>query len=157
MNEVINGELSITLPDGFRAMAPDEVKSIYSTDVDTICGFRDEERHVIVVVTWNVSNRVAAKIASPRDIAKRVEKAQSRALKRNGYRKDGFFDAQAAGQRASGVRFGYTAEGIEHDAEAIVFIHGATCYILYCYSRSENAQRDAALRDELLASLSITA
>lgn len=157
MNEVINGELSITLPEGFKAMASDEVKRIYTTDVDTICGFRDEERHIIVVVTWNVSNKVAAKIASPRDIAKRVEKAQSRALKRSGYRKGGFFDAQVAGERASGVRFGYTAQGVAHDAEAVVFIHGATCYILYCYSRSENAQRDAAMRDDLIASLSITA
>ena len=153
MKTTINGELSITVPEGFRDMSIDELQRLYTADIQTICGFWDEERHVIVVVTWNESNKLLAKIASVKDIAKRVEKAQSRALKGAGYRKDGFFDTTIAGMAARGLRFGYTAQGIAQNAEAIVFIHDACCYTLYFYSRTENAAQDAVLQDEILTSL----
>lgn len=153
MNEIINDELSIAIPEGFRHMSTEELRRIYTTEIETIRGFWDEERHVIVIVTWNVSNKVIARIASVKDIAKRVEKAQSRALKGNAYRKDGFFDTTVAGEKARGVRFGYTVQGIGQDAEAVVFIHGASCYTLYYYCRSDDAQRLSPLHDDLLSSL----
>lgn len=157
MNETINGELAITLPDGFEPMSPNELKRLYTTDTEAIYGFRDEDRHIVIVVTWNVSNRLFTKIASVKDIAKRVEKAQARAMKGSGYRPDGFFDTTIAGQIARGVRFGYTTQGVDHDARAIVFLHGPCCYTLYCYSRSENTQSDATLLDAIFDSLAFNA
>ena len=107
----------------------------------------------MTIITWNVSNRLFAKIASPKDVVKRVEKAQSRALKGSGYHKDGFFDSTVAGCRAHGVRFGYTVQGIAQQAEATVFIREANCYTLFYYYRAEDEQRLSPLHDEVIASL----
>ena len=38
-------------------------------------------------------------------------------------------------------------------AETIVFMHGKCCYTLYYYTRSEDAARNVAIRDQAFASL----
>ena len=48
MSDTINGELFITLPEGFRAMSAEELKRGYATDFERIRGYWDEEHHVIV-------------------------------------------------------------------------------------------------------------
>lgn len=153
MNDTINGELFITLPEGFRAMSTEELKRGYATDFERIRGYWDEEHHVIISITWNESSRLLVKLTSPKDLAKRAEKHLARSYKGLGYRNDGFFATEVAGQDAQGFRYAYEIEGVAQSAETIVFMHGKCCYTLYYYTRSEDAARNVAIRDQAFASL----
>lgn len=153
MNEILNGELSIELPEGFRKMTADELKSLYSTDFANIRGFWDEANHVVICVAWNVSNKLAVKLTDPKSLAKRAQKHLARAYKGSGFQARGLFATQIAGQDAHGVRYGYTMQGVDHDGETIVFLREACCYYLYYYTHSQLAQQNQAIHDQVVSSL----
>lgn len=154
MRAAINGELFVTFPEGFRTMSADELRRIYATDFENMCGYWDEERHIIVTVTWNVSNKLITKLTNSKALAKRAEKHLARAYKSHGFHSDGLFATQLAGRDAHGVRYGYTVEGVAHNAEAIVFLNGACCYTLYYYTHADLADNNAAIRNEVFGTLS---
>ena len=155
MTETINGELSITVPESFRAMTADELERGYGADFANMRGFWDQERHIIITITWHKSNKILMKLADVKTLVNRAEKHLARAYAGHDYRNDGFFETAIAGQQAQGVRYGYTVEGAAHDAEAIVFLHGTCSYTVYYYTRSANAANNATIRDEVLASMAI--
>lgn len=154
MQEIINGELSISLPAGFDKMSSDDFRRSFGEVVDSPCGFWDKERHVIFVITWNRSNKFVRRLTTTKTIAKQAEKRLAKANKHQDFHSDGLFAVQVAGEKAHGVRYDYTAGTIPHNAETIVFFHDACCYTLYYYTREEGARENQAIHDTVLSSLS---
>lgn len=158
MGEVlINGELKISLPEGFREMTPDEMRQGFGDDYPDRLGVRDEERHIIFAVTWKVSNEAASKIASTKSLAERAEK-----LIRKGYKKarieyncHGFFEKRLCGQEAWGFRYDYAVQGVGQTAETTVFKNGISCYTLQYLSRTADAAANLEVYEGILNSMSI--
>lgn len=154
MQDLINNELSITLPEGFRTMDAEELQRSYGQRVDTMHGYRDEGRHAILTVMWNDSNKLAARIAGAKAIAKRAEKLHARMNKDADYHFEGFFDTQLAGCKARGIRYGYSREGVAYDAQTIIFLHEGCCYSVYYYTHAKLAEQNAGALEAILSSLS---
>lgn len=153
MQELVNGELTITLPEGFRAMTAEEMQKGFAGTMPNAVGFRDEANHVIAIVAWNETNRFLVKLASPKSLTKRAEMTLPRLYKDHDYHFDGRFTSKLAGIEAHGIRYGFTTQGIAHDAETVMIPKGKRCYSLYYYTRSECAAANVALHDKIFASL----
>lgn len=150
---VINGELGISYPDSFSVMSPDELKQAYNMDYSSMWGMRDKENHVVFSVIWKASFDAMQKLMSSASLAKRAEKALSKAFRKQGYRCDGFFERAVAGQQGQGFAYSYEVGGQRQDCETIVIRQGKNCYTLYYYSRADLAQANRAMYEDMLASL----
>ena len=155
MNDTINGELTITLPDSFKAIEADELERIYPITYPTMRGFRNEQDHIVLTVMWNESNKLAVKLTNAAALAKRAQKNLARANKDRDYHFEGFFDTKVTGIEARGVRYSYTVEGTPHIGEVIIFLRGICCYTLYYYTRAQLASQNESIRNQVLESISL--
>ena len=148
--EKINGELLLTLPDGFRTLSGEERRKLTYIGGDDWPGFSDPERHVLLTAGWKRIPLFSAWLLSAKDLAKNTEKQLRAAMQPFGYRLLGFAEQAAAGGRMPAFRYAYEKEGVGMRAEACVLKRGRTVYWLYYYERE--ALEDPALRDSILGS-----
>lgn len=155
---LVDGEwLAVELPEGFEPIAHDELQALMGISYDCMWGARDTGRHMLLSVTWKDSGMLATKLASEKELAKRVDKTFARSYRKGGYRSDGFFQREVPGAsaQAQGFRFSYAVEGVAQEGEVLVFKRGARCYTLSYYTRSAAAQDNRPVYGGIVESLEV--
>lgn len=154
---LINGELRLAYPEGFRELDAGEIAQVFNDGYPDRRGIRDEERHALLIVAWKVSGEKVTKLASTKSLAERAEK-----LLAKGYRKarvpygcHGFFESRLCGEEAWGFRYDYAVQGVEQTAETVIFKNGACCYTLQYTTRTANAPENLEAYESILASLTL--
>lgn len=153
---LINGELALTYPEGFRLMELDELKHAFALDYSDMWGIRDEENHMLISLIWKESNGLLRKLVSTKSLVKEYEKRIGRTFRHGNYRCEEFFETEIAGLAAQGVRFSYHHLGVDQLGELVMFRRGGCNYSLYYYTRPELAQANRPAYEGILASVSFS-
>ena len=156
MNQtLVNGELSVAYPDGFRVMDSDELKRVFGDNIIERWAIWDEERHIIFAVAWHRSNAFVVKLASAKELARRIEKAARKSYKATGsYGGGKLFKTTICGQDTWGTSFSYEMQGIAHVGEVLAAKHGACVYNIHAYMRANMQEESRNVLDKMYASMS---
>ncbi len=151
---ILNDELKLSLPDGFRVMDEAERGRLHMlAEGGGIC-VSDPDRHILISAGWKQAGMLAGMLVNERDLAKNMETSVSRALAQSGYRGEEAVRKTIGGLEASGFRYTYTAEGICMAGESLAFKSGKTLYYIHLYAREESREASLKIWDEILASAS---
>lgn len=150
---LINGILTVPIPDGFKEMTPEEMKAAFPDGIATRWAMRDPNRHTIIAIIWNESNRLLAGLTKVASLAQRAEHLTSQAYRNNSYKLGGLTSGAVDGREASGFTYEYELQGIDHHGAITVFKEGKTCLTAYLYGRKDNVEQDSALFEELLSQM----
>lgn len=145
MNEPLQcNALTVTYPDGFHVMTPEERRALqYAASGEGEC-LRDEERHIIVSIGWKPLGGLLNLLFSVRDAAKNMEQQIGRLMQPFGWQCTGKLQKRIDGAAAEGFGYTYKAKDTAMYAQSLAVKHGKTIYYLHVYVR-------AALKDESLA------
>lgn len=152
---LVNDNLELAMPDGFRTMERDEVKKAYGFDYDCLWGMRDEERHMMLTIIWKVSNKVLAKLGTAKIIAEQQDKGLRKRFKRMGYQSGDVRPIEIAGIEGCNFSYSYELEGTELACETNVVKDGTCCYSIYYYTRADCAEENRSLYEDILASMKL--
>lgn len=149
--------LAVTLPEGFEDIEHNELERLMDISYDCLWGVRDTGRHMMITVTWKDSSKLLTKLVNERGRAKQIDKNYARCRNGEAYRSDGIKERVVTGADApaSGFHFAYRVEDVDQEGEVWVFKRGIRCYTLVIYTRSEAAADNAAVLEDILASLTV--
>ena len=133
-SEIINGDLKIEVPEGYRVLSKEEMKAMYLDDNPDRWAMRNEAMHHTVAVLYHKSNPFLAMLADVKSIAESTQLKLSRGLAPYQYERGEFFPASLCGQKAYGFTYRYVNHEVLTDGKVIVFKHGNICYTVYEYS-----------------------
>ena len=150
---MVNDSLEFVMPEGFRLMDHEELVQAYELDYPCMWGMRDEERHVVLSVFWKVNNKLLAKLATPKLVADSRQNTLRRILKGREPHFDEKFTCEIAGQKAQGLRYGYVNKGNSYTCEYVVVMNGRACYTIDYYSRSDLAEANRPIYEEVISSM----
>ncbi len=147
---VVNGELTITIPEGFKVLDSEGLKELYNDDNADRWGMMDDQRHMVLSVFWHKNGGLVSFLAKPKDVCLSTEKKLSKALKDYGYELEGFYEKDLCGKKACGFRHIHTIKGVEYTSEVTQIMQGRVCYTIYAYSRSDNETENRPVLNEIL-------
>lgn len=156
---VLNDHLRAAFPESFRVMSTEETSQALSLKDAACWGIRDDGAHIILALTWHESRAgMLQKLASTKDLAKRIQHKARNAARRDKQSKVGELEkAHICGEEAWGLACAYEAQGNRYISEAWVFkLPKGTmscCYTIYFYAREDNATASRKVLDEVIASL----
>lgn len=150
---LINDELALTYPEGFRLMERGELEHAFALEYPDMWGIRDEERHMLISLIWKETNGVLRKLVSTKTLVKDYEKRIARTFRHGNYRREEFFETEVAGLAAQGARFSYHHLGVDQLGELVMFRREGCTYSLYYYTRPELARANRAAYESILASI----
>ena len=150
---MVNDSLEFAMPEGFRLMGHEELVQAYELDYPLMWGMRDEERHVVLSVFWKINNKLLAKLATPKLVADSRRNTLRRILRERDLHFDEEFDSEIAGLKARGLRYRYVNNGNQYTCEYVVVINDRTCYTIDYYSRSDLAEANRPMYEEILSSM----
>ena len=143
-NEVINNQLQITVPDGFRILTKEEMKAMYLDDNPDRWGMRNDEMHHTVAV-----------LADAKGIAESTQMKLSAGLSAYQYQKGKFFPAMVSGKDAYGFTYRYVNHGVPTDGTVLVFKNKNICYTVYDYSAEDFTEANRSVFEEICSSLKL--
>ena len=138
---ILNGALELHCPEGFHEMDATERQGLRFVEAGPAVCLTDPERHMIVSVGWKKPGLLARLMLNDGDLARAMEGNIARAMKPYGYRREDCPDQSVGGRASKGVRYTYTAQGIDMCGESRVVRAGDTLYYFNFYTR-------AALRND---------
>jgi len=151
--EIVNGEISITVPDGFHVLEVAELSKFYNDSNPDRWGMADNDRHMVVSIFWHKNNALVSAIAGPKDACKGTEKKLSKAMKNYGYVLEGFYQRAVCDLPGYGFRHRYKLRGEDYVSEITLFKKGRVCYTVYCYTRVENESANRPILSDVMDSL----
>ncbi len=108
----------------------------------------------MVILDWKEYSPLTLKLTNVKKIATQNERIMEKGYKDNTFRLEGFFSTQVDGHEAEGYRYAYQVQGIGQKAESLLMIQKHTVYRLSFIGRTENAEADEPLYEELRGGLS---
>ena len=131
----LNGQLTITAPDGFHEMDEAERSKLNFYGEPANCCISDPDRHIIITAAWKTSG-FAALVLSARENIKKMEQAVKKPMAPYGYKLEEFFTDSVGGVTADGFRYSYTAQEVPMNCEIRCVKKGKTFYYIHCYMRT---------------------
>ena len=149
--------LAAELPDGFAPIEHDELEKLMGFEYANMWGARDGARKMLVSITWKDLSKLLTKLISEKSVATQVDETFAKRHRDQSYRCEGHFTRTIPGAsaEAQGFRCSYTAEGVAHEAEVLVFKRGVRCYTLYYYTGADSAQENRPIFETFVASLEV--
>lgn len=137
MNEtVLNGELTLQVPDGFHTMTEKDMEGMrYAKGAPNWC-VKDPERHIIISMSWKKS-LLGAFLMKPKEVVRYLESAIRTQMLPFGYQNKGAVTEDVGGVEAQGFLYFYDAEGIEMAGVTLSLKRNKQFYYIYCYMRRE--------------------
>lgn len=152
---VVNGEVSVEVPEGFRILGKDELDTLYADSNPNRWGMADVGRGMIICVFWHRSGALVASLASANDACRSTERRLAKSLGAYGYSLEGFYGREVCGLDAHGFRHSYSANGVDRICEVTLFKSGRVFYTAYCYSTAEGEQANRPVLSGILDSMSL--
>ena len=150
---VVNGEISIDIPEGFRILNGEELNALYADSNPNRWGMTDDERHMVVSIFWHKNNPLLTLLAGAKDACKATERKLSKALRGHEYVLEGFFQRSLCGKQAYGFRHRYDLRGETYTSYVILFMKGSVCYTVYCYVRVTDMESSIPVLQDILQSM----
>lgn len=153
MPSLVLNELSCPYPERCRLMSAEELSRYFSC-ADNRAGIHDGERHAAVSVSFDKAGWLYA-LTDAASVLKGAQRSMKRNLKN--YRELETRSLTVAGQKASAVRFEYTANDkqIEQCGELVVFRYKKKFYSVYYISWKEFNEQNQPAFYEMLESMSL--
>ena len=153
MPSLVLNELSCPYPERCRPMSAEELSRYFSC-ADNRAGIHDGERHAAVSVSFAKAGWLYA-LTDAASVLKGAQRSMKRNLKN--YRELETRSLIVAGQKASAVRFEYTANDkqIEQCGELVVFRYKKKFYSVYYISWKEFNEQNLPAFYEMLDSMSL--
>ena len=148
---LLNNELEITLPEGFRDMTPEEMAGLNVYKEAPGVSVKDPDRHIVISAAWKKSG-LAALMLSAKEVAKKMESTLRGAMKPYGYVLDSFITENIGKETAEGFRYRYTAQNIRMVGETLSVKKGRTFYYIHCYLREELREESLQTLEEIFQS-----
>ena len=152
---VVNGEVSLDVPEGFRILGKDELDTLYADSNPDRWGMSDDGRGMILSVFWHRSGALVSSIASANDACRSTERRLAKGLGAYGYSLEGFYRREVCGLEAHGFRHRYAVDGEERICEVTLFKSGRVCYTVYCYSSAKGEQENRQILTGIVDSMSL--
>ena len=149
----INNELSLELPEGFRAMTLEEVKAASISAPDDGFTAKDEARRMIVSVHWKKLPFLLGAFADPKENMKSTEQMIRSGLKDNAYELLSTGTYTAGSENVPGFAYEYTVKEVRQYSEAVFLKHNNMIYALYCYGVGERKDEVHAVFASVLKSV----
>ncbi len=145
----LNNELVLACPEGFRELTAEELgRYRYYKELPSWC-VRDEDRHIMLSVSWVRSFGPFAAITRSEDVAKNMEKKIRKLMAQSDYRLDAFIRRDLGGKNADGFRYEYSAQDTEMTGETFSVRNGRMFYYIYYYARTELQEESGRILDEI--------
>ena len=150
---VVNGAMSIPLPEGFHVMDDEERNSISKGQKAPEWVMANEDKHFMFTVSWKEIPALASFLLGPKDVAKSMKKRYGEAAEGAGYTFGEIRNLTIGGQKAFGYPFSYEAEGVAMCGDSIVIKKGKTCYFCHTYYREAMKEESEKLLEELYSEI----
>ena len=122
---------------------------------NNVVSLKAPDLHMVVSIGWRKTEgirSVFSRLLTGNDLVKNMESCYKRSMKQYGYEREDYVQCQAGGVSAEGLRYTYTAEGIEMTAESYVLEKDQAIYYLHCYYRTKFSQESRVIWKQLLDS-----
>ncbi len=153
MEIIINGQLKITLPDGFHVFDEEELKKFFIDDHPQKWAAQDKNAHVLVAVYWRKLNFLANLLADERSVLKGAQAKIKKGLAAAGYKRGEIYDDVVCGKKACSCDYSYAMEGILHFAKSTVVKHKDGCFVVYYFTHADKKAENESLREKIAGSL----
>ncbi len=152
---MINRSLSGAFPEGFHEMDRHELIKYFAGDTDR-CGIHDENRHVILSVSWSKPGFLGF-LTDERSVLNGARLRLKLHLQR--YRRLEKLNREIASRPAVGIRFEYQVTGTEfmQYSDLYVFKLGKLIYAVQLVARKECFEESQLLSEEFLRSIAVPA
>ncbi len=149
----VGNELLLPVPDGFHELTEEERSKMNMPWAGQWVGISDPERHIVVTAGSKKAGLLAGLLLNARDLAGNMEKQIRGAMGSFGYRAEGPTSYLIAGEKVSGFRYAYEAQGIAMCAESCVLKRRGTICFFHLYAREELRAESSAAWEEILSSV----
>ncbi|MBQ1467757.1 MAG: hypothetical protein IIZ27_04700 [Solobacterium sp.] len=148
MDEVLNQELMISVPEGFHVMSEEELSKLnHYGQIPNWC-VSDPDRHIILSVSWKKSG-FASLLLNTAEVAKKMEGEIHRLLASYGYTLKEFISEDIGGISADGFRYSYTAQNVPMIGESLSVKKGKVFYYIHGYLREELQEESLRTLEEI--------
>ena len=155
MDVTVNGEMVLSIPDGFKVMDKEQIDKAYADDNTNRWGMINDEDHMVVSIFWHRSGAIISALSGPKDISKATEKKLSNSLRGYGYRLQTFYSREICGIMVYGFRHDYTLQEIDYVSDVFTLKRGRVCYTIYCYTRKECEDANRPVLDSIIDSMRV--
>ena len=149
---LLNKELNLICPESFEVMTPEDLrKHKFFEEAPGFC-IKDEDRHIMISVSWRQANPFVAMLAGSADIAKNMEARIRKPMGKFGYHLEGFMTREIGGKTADGYRYTYKVQGIGMMGESLSVKSGSNFYYIHSYLRQELREQSLRVLDGIFES-----
>ena len=134
---LLNEELVITIPDGFRELTEEEFEEAFPGHKEDVFGVTDEESGMTAAVFWNRSGRLYTRFQTPQKIFAKLEPQLARWHRNYGLLSN--ISGELLGNPSEGIRYEYEKNEVPISAETIIFRSAKSIYIVYYFAPKDGA------------------
>ncbi len=149
----VNNEMKFECPDGFRILSEEEVRQMNSLGGAPAYVLKNEDKHIIVSFACKEENGLAAMMVNAKDMVKKMADSLKKANQPYGYQQAEYFSRKFGSEKAEGLCYSYTVQGIGMNAQAMTVKHGKTFYYVYVYYRKSLKEESLPVIEEVLNSV----
>ena len=133
---MLNDEIQISGMDHFRVMTEEETAAVrLGRQGKGICVIAPD-LHIILSLGWKKEGGLFARLLGGNDPVANMEACYRKAFKPFGFAMGGYLERTIAGESARGLRYTYTAQGIDMTGESYALKKNGTMYYLHSYYRT---------------------
>ena len=133
---LLNHEIQISGLERFRLMTEEETAGLRLGHQGEVICIKAEELHMVLSLGWKKEGGMFSRLLSGDDPVAGMEKCYREAFKPFGFAMGAYLERTIAGESARGLRYTYTAQGIEMTGESYALKKNKTLYYLHCYYRT---------------------
>ena len=153
---LINDKLHVRFPDGFQEMSREERAALKDHSGNHGISLKSTEHHIILSIGWTRVDGIRgvfSKMLRGKDPVQNAEDCYKKQMRSFGYRTQERLTREIAGVLAEGLRFCYSAQGIEMTGETYVFEKDRTLYYFHCYYRTQLSEESLPVLSSILDSV----
>ena len=133
---MLNDEIQISGLDHFRMMTEEETAGLRLGRQEKGISVTAPDLHMVLSFGWKKEGGMFARLLGGNDPVANMEASYQKAFKPYGFAMGGRLERTIAGENARGLRYTYTAQGIEMTGESYVLKKNGTMYYLHSYYRT---------------------
>ena len=150
MNEqIINGEVAVTVPEGFKALSEQEVRAWNPKAYGNNFVMRNEQDHLAIIVSWKKTNFLNKNMP----LSKVIDTTKDNLKKADpSFQTVENITTSLAGKEAEGFRYTYSVQDTEQTGIYLLTKYNHTLYAFAYIARSNNFDEQYHSFEEILNS-----
>ena len=141
---MLNNEIQISGLEHFRVMTEEETAGLRAGRQGEVICLTAPELHIALSLGWKKEGGLFNRLLFGNDPVANMEACYKKGFKPYGFAMGGYLERTIAGESARGLRYTYTAKGIDMTGESYALKKNGTMYYLHSYYRTSS--REESLR-----------